>query len=231
MKVTLLGTEVGRTDRVTAVVIPMDAATRIPVRSGLDVQLWDADRQEVRPVRLIKNLSGYFVLLNEERDEELTFRIDTEQSQYRGPVFTTFNPEADGTAQVVALERGPDAAFDDTATLVRGRVVRSPNMGDPGAFAMEAVEGVRVVASVSDGTGVALNQFGVTTDGRGDFALIVDIKRPAPDEPQTVPAQVRLERDGATTRVLDVILRHGFTHVFRKAIDLDGNDPVPFNHE
>lgn len=222
MNRTLLGTEVGRTDRVTAVIIPMDGATRIPVRSGIDVQLWDPGQQEIRPVRLIKNLSGHSVLLNEETNQELTFRIVTERSHYRGPVFTTFNPELDGTARVVALERRPDASFDDVATLVRGLVVRSAGAGT------HPVEGVQASASVSD---TARYQFAVRTDDRGAFALIVNIKRPAPDEAQTVLAQLRFEKDGQPSRTLDVNLKHGQTHVFSTAIDLDDNAPIKFSHD
>ncbi|YCQ26351.1 hypothetical protein M1E07_09325 [Arthrobacter sp. Z4-13] len=218
----------GRTDRVTAVIIPMDGATRIPVRSGIDVQLWDRDRQEIRPVRLIKNLNGQFALLNEETNQEVTFRIVTERSDYRGPVFQTFNPEVDGSVQVVALERRPNASFDDVATLVRGRVVGSTNAGGPGTH---AVEGVKVAAFVSDAAGAAGHQFAVTTDDRGAFALIVNIKRPAPDETQTVPAQLRFEKDGQPTRILDINLKHGLTHAFSRAIDLDDNDPIKFSHE
>lgn len=225
---TLLGTEVGRTDRVTAVIIPMDGATRIPVRSGVEVQLWDPDRQEVRPVRLVKNLNGQSALLNEETNQELTFRIVTERSHYRGPVFKTFNPEVDGSTQVIALERRPDASFDDVATLVRGLVVRSANAGDPGTY---AVEGIKVSASVSDAAGGAGHQFAVRTDDHGAFALIVNIRRPAPDEAQTVPAQLRFEKDGLPSRTLDVNLQHGQTHVFATAIDLDDNAPIKFSHD
>lgn len=225
MNRTLFGTEVGRTDRVTAVIIPMDGATRIPVRSGIDVQLWDPGKQEVRPVRLIKNLSGHSVLLNEETNQELTFRIVTQRSHYLGPVFTTFNPEVDGTARVVALERRPDASFDDIATLVRGLVVRSAGAGDAGTY---PVEGVQASASVSD---TARHQFAVRTDDRGAFALIVNIKRPAPDEAQTVPAQLLFEKDGQPSRILDVNLKHGQTHVFSRAIDLDDNAPIKFSHD
>jgi hypothetical protein len=228
VKPTLLGTEAGRTDRVTAVIVPMDGATRIPVRSGIDVQLWDPVRQEERPVRLIRNLNGQSALLNEQTNQELTFRIVTERSYYRGPVFKTFNPAADGTAQVVALERRPDAPFDDIATLVRGRVVRSADPGNPGT---NPVEGVTISASVLDAAGSAGHQFAVTSDDRGDFALIVNITRPGPDETQTVAAQLRFTKDGQPSRILDVTVQHGLTHVFSRAIDLDGNDPIRFTHQ
>jgi hypothetical protein len=222
---TLLTVEAGRTDRVTAVIIPMDGATRMPVRSGVDVQLWDAARREVRPVRLIKNLNGQSALLNEETNQELTFRIVTEQSPYRGPVFASFNPEADGISHVVALERRPDASFDDIATLVRGLVVRSADSGDAGTH---PVEGVTVSVS---GTEVTGHQFAVTTDDRGAFALIVNIKRPGPDEAQTIPAHVRFKKQGQPSRIIDVTLKHGLTHVFFRPVDLDDDDPIKFSHE
>lgn len=217
--------EAGRTDIVTAVIIPMDGATRMPVGSGIDVQLWDPDRQEPRPVGLIRNLKGQLALLNEDANQNLTFRIVTERSTYRGPLFTTFNPALDGAAQVVALERRPDASFDDIATLVRGVVVRSSSAGPAGTT---PVEGVKVSVS---GSGVAGHQFPATTDHRGSFALIVNIRRPGPDETQTVPAQLRFEKVDLPLRILDVTLKHGLTHVFSVPVDLDGSGPVRFSHD
>lgn len=225
MKRPQFGVEAGTTDRVTAVIIPMDGATRIPVLSGVDVQLWDLARHEVRTGRLRRNLHGQTVLLNEDPNQDLTFRIITDRSQYRGPLFTTFNPQVDGPAHVVALERRPDASFDDVATLIRGVVVRSAGVGDAG---MRPAEAVKVSVWASDAAG---HQFPVRTDDRGAFALIANIRRPRPDEEQTVSARVRFEKDGAPSRSLDVALRHGLTHVFRRPVDLDENDPIPFSHE
>jgi hypothetical protein len=221
----LVGTESGRTDRVTAVIIPMDGATRIPVRRGIDVQLWDREQQQARPIRLIRNLDGQTALLNEEADQEFTFRIGTERSYYRGPLLTTFNPAVDGTTHVVALERRPDASFDDIATLVRGAVVLPDPTGGTDAV---PVDGAKVSVIGAEITG---HQFPVTTDQRGSFALIVNIRRPGPDETSTVGARLRFEKDGAPTRVLDVTLTHGRTHVLSAPVDLEGNGPGRFTHE
>lgn len=221
----LVGSEAGRNDRVTAVIIPMDGATRIPVRQGIEVQLWDQEQQLVRPIRLLRNLHGQTALLNEVADQELTFRIKTERSHYRGPLFTTFNPAVDGTAHVVALERRPDASFDDIATLVRGVVVRP----DPaGVGRTVPVDGVRVSVFGAEVTG---HQFPATTDERGSFALIVNIRRPGPDETPTVQARLRFEKESLPPRVLDVTLTHGRTHVFSTPVDLDANEAVRLSHE
>lgn len=216
--------EQGRTDVVTAVVVPMDGATRLPVRHGVDVQLWDPAGQRARASRLVRNLSGQAVLLNEVPDQELTFRIGTERSFYRGPLLVAFNPAQDGLRRVVALERRPDASFDDVATIVRGVVTRSPDAGDGAAG---PVEGVTVSVDVASPG----HQFPATTDGRGSFALVVDLRPPAPDEPTTVPAQVRLAKDGQLLRTLPVALEHGRAHVFSAPIDLVGTRPIRFSHE
>jgi hypothetical protein len=218
----LVGAESGRTDRVTAVIIPMDGATRIPVRRGIDVQLWDREQQQARPIRLVRNLDGQTALLNEEADQEFTFRIGTERSYYRGPLLTTFNPAVDGTTHVVALERRPDAPFDDVATLVRGVVVRPDPAGTGEAMPADDVK-VTVFGAEVPG-----QQFPATTDNRGTFALIVNIRRPGPDEIPTVQARLRFEKEGLPSRILDVTLAHGRTHVFSAPVDLDGNSPVRF---
>lgn len=221
----LVGSEAGRANRVTAVIIPMDGATRIPVRQGIDVQLWDPERQQVRPIRLIRNLDGQTALLNEDADQALTFRITTERSYYRGPLLTTFTPAVDGTHHVVALERRPDASFDDIATLVRGAVVRT----DPSGMGTTVpVDGVKVSVFGAEVTG---HQFPVTTDGRGSFALIVNIRRPGPDDTPTVKARLRFEKEGLPARIVDVPLTHGRAHVFSAPVALDGNGRVRFMHE
>jgi hypothetical protein len=115
----------GRTDVVTAVLVPIDGVTRLPVRSGVDAQLWDPVGQAALPNRLVRNLSGQLVLVNEPADQELTFRLDPARAGYRGPLYVTFTPSDDGVSRVVTLERRPDSAFDETTTLVRGSVVRS----------------------------------------------------------------------------------------------------------
>jgi hypothetical protein len=222
----LVGAESGRTDLVTAVIIPMDGATRIPIRTGIKVQLWDADRDQASPTQLVRNLSGQWVLLNASKDQDFTFRIVPDGVPYRGPVFTTFNPKREGRPdRIVALERRADAAFDDVATLLRGIVVRRDQAGTGKAVPQE---GVRISASGSDLTG---HQFPATSDDRGSFALIVNIRRPAPDETPTVQTRLRFERDGLLTRALDVALTHGRTHVFSTPVDLDETGTVRFQHE
>ena len=167
-----------RTDVVTAVLIPVDGVTRRPVRSGLDALLWDPLRQVARPRRLVRNLSGHVVLLNEPADQDLTFRVDPAAAGYRGPLFITFNPARDGASMVVALERRPDRAFDDGTTLVRGSVVRSGGSGSP--TQPMPVAGLTVTASPPAGS--AGHQFPATTDERGVFALAVGLKLAATAE-------------------------------------------------
>lgn len=222
----LVGAESGRTDFVTAVIIPMDGATRTPIRTGIKVQLWDADRDQVSPTQLVRNLSGHWVLLNANTDQDLTFRIVPDGVRYRGPVLTTFNPKRQGRPdRIVALERRSDASFDDIATLLRGVVVQQDQSGTGEAVPQE---GVRISAS---GAGLTRHQFPATSDDRGSFALIVNIRRPGPDETPTVQARLSFEKDGLGTRSLDVALRHGLTHVFSAPVDLDKTGTVRFRHE
>jgi hypothetical protein len=212
----IIGSEQGRTD----VVIPMDGVTRVPVRTGLQVQLWDPTTDQARPGRVVLNLSGQAAVLNEAADQQLTFRVLTGRTYYRGPVLVTFNPAQDGPTQVVALERRPDAPFDDVATLVRGVVVRS-------AGGLRPMQGVRVSAAVpSPG-----HQFPVTTDDRGAFALAVGLRPPGPDELPAVTGTLRFDSKGLPPRTLTVAIRHGRTHVFADPIDLDGTGGVPFHQE
>lgn len=213
--------EDGRTDVVTAVVTLMDGATRRPVRDDVDVALWDVAEEQPRPVAVVRNLSGQAVVLNTPPAEDLTFRIGTERSIYRGPVFLTVNPATDGVRHVVSLERRPDAPFDDVATLVRGVVVRSP----AGAPAPEPVEGATVSAA-APGSG---RQFPATTGGRGAFALVVELRAPAPDEPAETGVVLTVEKQGLPTRTLAVQLQHGRHHVFMAPIDLD-DEVVPPVH-
>jgi hypothetical protein len=221
-----LVSEVGRIDRVTAVIIPMDGATRVPVRTGVEVQLWDADREQAQSTRLIRNLSGQWVLLNNSPDQDLVFRIVTERSCYRGPILTTFNPERERRPDhIVSLERRPDASFDDISTLVRGAVVQR-DMSGRGETVPQ--EGVKVSAT---GAKVAGHQFPVSTDKRGTFALIVNIRSPGPDEPPRVQARMRFEKEGMPPRNLNVSLKHGMTHVFSVPIDLAETNHIKFRHE
>jgi hypothetical protein len=222
----ILVSEVGQTDRVTAVVLPMDGATRVPIRTGIEVQLWDADRDQARSTRLIRNLSGQWVLLNVSTDQDLVFRIVTDRSRYRGPVLTTFNPKREGRPDhVVALERRPEASFDDVATLVRGVVVQRDLSGMGEAVPQE---GVKVSATGAEMTG---HQFPVTTDRRGTFALIVNIRRPGPDETPTVQAHMSFEKVGSRPRTINVSLKHGATHVFSAPIDLDKRNHITFRNK
>jgi hypothetical protein len=222
----LAGTETGRIDHVTAVIIPIDGATRMPVRQGVDVQLWDQQRHETSPVRLVRNLSGHWILLNASADQDLTFRIVTDRGRYRGPVLVTFNPTTQGRPDhVVALERRPEASFDDVATLVRGVVVRRE---PPVTGETVPQEGVRVSAS---GGGLRGHQFPATTDDRGSFSLIVNVRRPGPDDVPPGPVRLRFEKQGVPTRDVEVHIEHGTTHVFSAPVDLDETGPIRFSHE
>lgn len=213
--------EEGRTDVVTAVVTLMDGATRRPVRGEIDVRLWDAAAGQALPIAVVRNLSGQAVVLNAPPAQDLTFRVGTERSVYRGPVFLTINPAQDGVRHVIALERRPDAPFDDVAILVRGVVVRRP----PGSAGPVPAEGARVFAAVP-GPG---RQFPATTDARGAFALVVDLRPPAPDEPVEVDAVLTVRTDTHPDRALQVKLQHGRHHVFTAPIDLDGAGTPPIN--
>ena len=214
----------GRTDVVTAVVIPIDGVTRLPVHSGLIAQLWDPARQVARPKRLIRNLSGHIVLVNESADQDLTFRIDPAAAGYRGPMFVTFNPASDGVSRVVALEPRPDSVFDETATLVRGSVVRT---GDGGSRLLpQPVSGLTVTATPP--AAAAAHQFPATTDERGVFALVVGLKAPStPEEQAPVSTILRFEKTGLPVREFAVGLDRGRTHVISEAVDLDRADQDP----
>lgn len=207
----------GRTDVVTAVVIPMDGMTRLPVRTGVQVQLWNPDSHEPFPSRMVRNLSGYFVLLNEPADRLLTFRVDPTGAGYRGPLFVAFNPVAAGVSRVVALERRPDARFDTNTTLVRGSIVRTAGPGSPSVPA--PVDGVVVTA---DPPAPTAHQFPATSDERGVFALAVGPKTTVGDDtPELIATELRFAKPGLVTRVFEVELVPGQTHVFAEPIDLD----------
>jgi hypothetical protein len=216
------------TDVVTAVLIPIDGATRRPVRSGISAQLWDPVGKASRPNRIVRNLSGHLVLLNEPLDTELTFRIDPEGAGYRGPVFRTFTPVETDRSRIVALERRADAYFDPTETLIRGGVVRSADpAGIPGAPA--PVAGLTV--SARPPAGAAGHQFPVTTDERGVFALVVGLRLVGTNEgPISVPTRLRFEKTGLPVRELSVNLDPGRVHVFTKPIDLDTDRTPVFSH-
>lgn len=223
MNIPAVGFEMGRTDRVTAVIIPMDGATRLPIRTGIHAELWDVAHRRPHPTRLVTNLGGQVVLLNVDADQELTFRILTARSPYRGPVFTTFNPKQDGIAHVVALERRTDASFDDITTLVLGVVTRADFVDSDRVLPVEGA-----IVSVH---GVDRPQFSVTTDHRGAFALPVDLSRPAPDEAPEVNAEIHIERDGRVVRTVPVSLEHGRSHHFAAPISLNEEGAVGFTHQ
>jgi hypothetical protein len=211
-----------RTDVVTAVVIPTDGITRRPARS-VDVELWDLDRQVALPFRLVRNLSGHAVLLNQPADQELTFRILPRDTGYRGPVFVTFNPALDGISRVVALERRPDAGFDDIAILVRGWVVRSA--GPPAGGALVPVAGVTVSAELTQGG--PGHQFPATTDAHGTFALAVGRPANAGADAGPLPTRLHFVKDGLPGRDVDVELEAGRVYVFSAPVDLDRADQKP----
>jgi hypothetical protein len=212
------------TDTVAAALIPVDRFSRLPVRRGVDAQLWDVGRDQARPDRLVRNLSGHLVLLNRPRDAQYTFRVDAASAGYRSPLDVTFNPSVDGIGFVVWLERSAEFGFESGTTLVRGMVVRTAGDGRPGDPSPVADLVVSVVAT-------QLGQpppFLTTTDARGVFALAVrlEVDPGAPDEP--VSTTLRFEKAGVPARALTHLLSHGRTHVFTEPIDLDGNNDPPF---
>jgi hypothetical protein len=219
------GFEQGRRDVVTAVLIPIDGLTRLPVRSGVRVQLWDPIGQAALPNRLVRNLSGHVVLLNEPADREMTFRIDPGTAGYRGPLFVAFTPAADGVSRVVPLERRPDSSFDGIPTLVRGSVVRSAGAGT----AAEPARVPGLVVTASPPAAAAGRQFPATTDERGVFALAVGLKRLGDDDgPAPISTTLRFQKAGLPVREFDVALESGRTHVFAAPIDLDRDEEPPF---
>ena len=218
--------EQGRTDVVTAVVIPIDGVTRLPVRNGLDAQLWDPVRQTARPNRLIRNLSGHIVLVNERADQDLTFRIEPAAAGYRGPLFVTFNPATDGVSRVVALEPRPDSVFDETATLVR-RIRRAVRGRREPAPAATGVRGSR--SRQNPPPPRPAHQFPATTDERGVFALVVGLNAPATSEDhKPVRTVLRFEKTGLPVREFAIDLDRGRTHMFAAAVDLDRADHPPW---
>jgi hypothetical protein len=216
--------EQARSDIVTAVVIPIDGITRRTV-PGVDVELWDPDHQVARPFRLVRNLSGHAVLLNQPADQDLTFRVLPGRAGYRGPVLVTFNPARDGVRRVVPLERRPDAGFGDVAILVRGWVVRSGGQANSDV----PVAGVMVSARPTDGP--PGQQFPATTGDHGDFALAVGRPPSAGADAGPFPTTLHFAKDGLPERDLEVELEAGRVHVFSKPIDLDGTVQPPFTDE
>jgi hypothetical protein len=219
----------GPTDVVTAVVIPMDGVSRLPVRRGVTVELWDPASQAPRPGRLIRNLSGHLVLVNEPADQDLTFRVDPAGAGYRGPVLVTFNPAQDGVSRVVALEPRPDRPLPGHATVVRGMVVRSgqPVTLPDGRTAPGPAPGVTVTVDLPpENSG---HQFPATTDERGVFVLAVGLEPiVGPEGVERAEATIRFDPAGQPSRAIAVQLQHGRTHVFASPVDLDGTDEPGF---
>jgi hypothetical protein len=212
------------TDTVTAALIPVDRFSRLPVRRGVVAKLWDVGRDQARPDRLVRNLSGHLVLLNQPRDVAYTFRVDPAAAGYRSPLDVTFNPSVEGIGLVVWLERLADFAFESETTLVRGMVVRTAGGGNPGDPSPVPDLTVSVPATQPGRP----PPFLTTTDERGVFALAVRLALDPgePDEP--VSTVIRFEKAGLPVRELDRPLSHGRTHVFEEPIDLAGNNNPPF---
>jgi hypothetical protein len=219
------------TDVVTAVIIPMDGVSRMPVRNGVAVQLWDPDRGIARPNRLIRNLSGHLVLVDEQADQDLTFRVDPTRAGYLGPLLVTFNPAHEGVSRIVALEPRPDGPLPPNATVVRGMVVRStrPLVRPDGRAVASPEAGVTVTvelpAEVRGGRGMP-----ATTDGRGVFVLVVGLKPIVTSEGiEPVDATLRFDKPETPSQVITVALDHGRTHVFSAPVDLDRANRPDFN--
>jgi hypothetical protein len=212
------------TDTVTAALIPVDRFSRLPVRRGVVAKLWDVGRDQARPDRLVRNLSGHLVLLNRPRDAQYTFRVDAAAAGYRSPLDVTFNPSVDGMGFVVWLERLAEFGFESGTTLVRGMVVRTAGDGSPGHPSPVADLTVSVVATQPGQPPLFLT----TTDTRGVFALAVRLEFDpgAPDEP--VSTTLRFEKAGVPVGALTRLLSHGRTHVFNEPIDLDRNNDPSF---
>jgi hypothetical protein len=212
------------TDTVTAALIPVDRFSRLPVRRGVVATLWDVGRDQARPDRLVRNLSGHLVLLNQPRDVDYTFRVDAAAAGYRSPLDVTFNPSVEGIGLVVWLERSAGFGFESETTLVRGMVVRTAGDGRPGNPSPVADLTVSVVATQPGQP----PPFLTTTDKRGVFALAVRLEFDpgAPGEPASTI--LRFEKAGVPVRALTRLLSHGQTHVFDEPIDLDGNNDPPF---
>jgi hypothetical protein len=213
-----------RIDAVTVALVFMDGVTRRPVRTGVAVQCWDVQRDAPRPNRLVRNLSGYMVLLNESPDQAVTFRIDATEAGYRSPGLFTVTPAVDGISHVIALEPAIDGLTE--GTLVRGTVVRSGGPGSPSAPV--PMGGVTVTASPEPS--LAGRQFPATTDDRGAFALAVGLKPMPTEPPATVQVSLAFEKPGVPAREFAVDLAPGRLHVFSGRVDLDGHDVPPFTN-
>lgn len=223
----------GPTDVVTAAIVPMDGVTRLPIRSGVIVELWDQVREVPIPKRIIRNLSGHLVLVNEPPDRELTFRIDARAAGYRGPTFDTFNPATQGVRRVVRLEPATDAVLPANATVLHGIVVRSsrPRTQADGGREPSPVAGITVAAQPP--AGLSGHQFPATTDDRGAFVLVVGLRPILSIEP-VEPVKTTIDFSTADRLLLtvDIELHHGRTHLATTAIDLDdANQTVLTNQE
>jgi len=211
-----------RIDDVTLAVLPVDRATRVPVRSGVKAYLWDIVEKRELPPRLIHNHSGYFVLINQEPDADYTIRIEPEAAGYRGPVEIAVNPHRDGMRQIAPLERRPDRPFDEGTTLVRGDVIRFKVAGDPDT----RVPVADVTVSVPAADPADPPPFWTTTDSRGVFALALQLPPPnAGEAPRPVAVTLRFQEGAGPPLDVTRSLTDGRTHVFADPIDIDG-DPA-----
>jgi hypothetical protein len=212
-------------DEVTAVLVPADRTSRLPVTSGVQATLWDDQNNRALPDRLVRNLSGALVLLNRPLGETYTFRVDPTVAGYGGPFLVAFQPDAGNRRRIVWLASRPDSPFEPGTTLVRGVVTRTPTM-----LSAEDLE-VAAVPRRGDGeepqdddptfTGIA--------DRRGGFAIAVRLEPPDDgDLDASVETTITLNRGGDPHRQLVVQLDHGREHVFAEPLDLDGDNEPPF---
>jgi hypothetical protein len=204
----VIGSEPSRTDTVTAVLIAMDGVTRRPVIGGVSAELTVPHRR-----RLVRNLRGQLVLLNERPDQELTFTVAPEAAGYRTPPPVTFNPARDGVVQVVALERDLAGSFE--GTVVRGTVRQAGPVAGPVAGA---------TVSATPPAALAGRQFPATTDARGSFALVVGLRLSGVEEPAPIQVRLRFEGPEGANREFQVDLEPGRRHVFARPVELDGHD-------
>ena len=212
-------------DEVTAVLVPADRTSRRPVTSGVRATLWDDQSHRDLPDRLVRNLSGAFVLLNRPLGENYMFRVDPTAAGYSGPFLVAFQPDADNRRQIVWLSSRPDSPFDPGTTLIRGVVTRAgPNT---------SAAGIEIAAVPRRGDGGAPQDddptFTGNTDERGCFAVGVYLEAPDDgDLDATVETALTLNRGGVPHRELVVHLDYGREHVFAESLDLDGSNEPPF---
>lgn len=207
-------------DQVTTALVFVDRFSLAPVRQGVKAWLWDPAADRPLSPRLIRNLSGNLVLINQPEDADYTFRVDPADAGYLQPPNVSVHPSTDGIRRVVWLDRRPDAAFDDQTTLVRGAVVRTAVDGS----LAEPAPVVDVTVSVVPAPTRPV-RYRTQSDERGVFALALRLPPPGAGElPAAVTTTLRFEKAGAPARELARDLTDGRSHVFVEAIDLDGTN-------